>query len=66
MTDGDPQKQDPQSEPDQQPEPTFGGLLRANLKLVGLVMLFAAVAFLIWRGLLLLFPDLEWLRIPKR
>ena len=51
---------------DERPEPTLGGLLRANLKLVGGVLLFGAVAFGIWRGLVLLFPDVEWLRIPER
>ena len=45
------------------PEPSFGELLRANLRVVGWLILVALAAFALWRALLWVFPDVAWLRL---
>ncbi len=47
-------------------EPTFASLLKGNLRVLVGVAVLAALAFGAWRGLLLVFPDVDWLRVPKR
>lgn len=44
-------------------EPTFAALLGQNLRLMALVLAIAAVAWLVWRGLAAMFPDLAWLQV---
>ncbi len=46
-------------------EPTFAELFTANLRLLSRVALVALAAFLIWRALLWVFPDVAWLRMPE-
>ena len=50
------------SEPE---EPTFGALLGQNLRLMAIVLVMAALAWLTWRGLAALFPDVAWLQGSK-
>lgn len=47
-------------------EPSFGELLRSNLRVLALLLVYVAVAYGIWRLLLVVFPDVGWLRIPER
>ena len=54
------------SSPEPKPEPTFGELLRGNARVLFGVALYAVIAFGIWRGLVWLFPDIAWLRLPER
>ena len=54
------------SAPDPRRAPTFGELLAANARMLGVVLLYAAIAFGAWRGLAWLFPDIAWLRLPGR
>jgi len=44
------------------PEPSFGELLRANLRVVGWLLAVALAAFAVWRALAWLFPEVAWLR----
>jgi hypothetical protein len=46
-------------------EPSFSGLLRSNARLLTLVLLYVGVAFGVWHGLVWLFPDFSWLRMPS-
>ncbi len=46
------------------PEPSFGDLLRGNLRLLRWVVVVMIAAFATWRGLVWLFPDMPWLRMP--
>ena len=47
------------------PEPSVGALLLANLKVLLGVAAFAALAFLAWKGLASLFPEVGWLQGPR-
>jgi hypothetical protein len=48
------------------PEPTFGSLLRGNLKVLAWVFALGLLAFGGWYGLAQLFPEVSWLRVPAR
>lgn len=52
-------KEDPDP---RRPEPGFAELLRGNLLVLGYVALGVAAAWLLWRGLVWLFPDVAWLQ----
>ena len=43
-------------------EPTFGELLRCNLRIVGVALVVLVLAYALWRGLAVLFPELAWLQ----
>ncbi|MFT5152240.1 MAG: hypothetical protein ACI841_002232 [Planctomycetota bacterium] len=43
-------------------EPSWRELFASNLKVVGAALAFAAMAYMVWRGLRLLFPDINWLQ----
>ena len=43
-------------------EPGFGELLAASVRLCAMVAVLALLAWLVWRGLVVLFPDTSWLR----
>lgn len=45
--------------------PRFGELVRHNARLVAGVLVAAGAAWLVWRGLVWLFPDVEWLQPPE-
>ena len=47
------------------PEPSVGALLLANLKVLLGVAAFAVLAFLTWKGLASLFPEVGWLQGPR-
>ena len=47
------------------PEPSVGTLLLANLKVLLGVAAFAVLAFLAWKGLASLFPEVAWLQGPR-
>ena len=47
------------------PEPSVGALLLANLKVLLGVAAFAVLAFLAWKGLASLFPEVAWLQGPR-
>ncbi len=51
---------------EEKPAPSFGALLGANLKVLGIALLLALLAFGIWRGLSALFPEVSWLQPPRR
>ena len=44
--------------------PSFRALLWGSLRTAAAALVLAALAFGLWRGLVWLFPDVEWLRIP--
>ena len=47
------------------PEPSVAALLMANLKVLLGVAAFAGFAFVIWKGLASLFPEVAWLQGPR-
>ena len=52
----------PASEADPKPEPGFGELLLANLRVVGWACVLGFAAYALWRGLRRLFPEVGWLQ----
>ncbi len=54
----------PMAEERAQP-PSFRRLLASNLKVVAATAVLALVAYGVWRGLAVLFPETAWLQ-PKR
>lgn len=52
------------TEHEPRPSLSFGELLRANVRLLALVVVYVALAYAGWRGLVWLFPDVAWLQ-PK-
>lgn len=47
------------------PEPSVAALLMANLKVLLGVAAFAGLAFVVWKGLASLFPEVAWLQGPR-
>ncbi|MFT7678422.1 MAG: hypothetical protein ACI8QC_002412 [Planctomycetota bacterium] len=47
------------------PEPTLMELVLANFRVLAGVAFLAALAFGVWYGLALLFPELSWLQISE-
>jgi hypothetical protein len=45
-------------------EPSFAALLQGSLRVCGLALLLATLAFGLWLALRWLFPEIAWLRGP--
>ena len=51
--------------PRERQAPNFAQLLRGNLRVLGYVALLVLLAYGTWRGLVWLFPEVEWLRVQE-